>query len=133
EIHQRSVEMVLEFEENLPLVRADAAQLDRVFLNLTLNALQAMEEGEERVLTIKTERDGEEVAISFSDTGPGISEANQEKLFEPLFTTKQTGTGLGLHSCKRIVEEEHCGTIEVDSLEGIGATFTVRLPVAEGV
>lgn len=129
EIHQRGVEMVLDFDENLPLVMADAAQLDRVFLNLTLNALQALEESDERVLTIKTERDGEEVAVSFSDTGPGISEANQVRLFEPLFTTKQTGTGLGLHSCKRIVEEEHGGTIEVDSLEGIGATFTVRLPV----
>lgn len=130
EIHHRGVEMVMDLEDDLPPVTGDAAQLDRVFLNLALNALQAMEASEERVLTIKTERDGEEVAISFSDTGPGISIENQEKLFEPLFTTKHTGTGLGLHSCKRIVEEEHGGTIEVDSLEGIGATFTVRLPVA---
>jgi signal transduction histidine kinase len=131
EIYQRNVELVMDLEEAVPTIMADAAQLDRVFLNICMNALEAMENmpsGEERTLTIKTERDREEVAISFSDTGPGISEANQEKLFEPLFTTKETGTGLGLHSCRRIVEEEHRGTIEVDSMEGIGATFTVRLP-----
>lgn len=130
EIHHRGVELVMELDPALPEVLGDAAQLDRVFLNIALNALEAMEDSEERVLTVKTERDGEEVAVSFSDTGPGISVANQELLFEPLFTTKSSGTGLGLHSCKRIVEEEHGGTIEVDSLEGIGATFTVRLPVA---
>lgn len=130
EIHHRGVELVMDLDERLPTVMADAPQLDRVFLNITLNALEAMEDSEERVLTVKTERDGEEVAISFIDTGPGISVQNQEKLFEPLFTTKASGTGLGLHSCKRIVEDEHGGAIEVDSLEGIGATFTVRLPVA---
>lgn len=131
EIYHRNVELVMNFDETLQPIMADADQLDRVFLNLCLNALEAMEtmpEGEERALTITTERDGEEIAISFSDTGPGISIGNQEKLFEPLFTTKATGTGLGLPSCKRIIEEEHHGTIEVDSLEGIGATFTVRLP-----
>lgn len=136
EIYHRNVVLALELDETLPPVLADPAQLDRVFLNLCLNALEAMETmppDEERVLTIKSERDGEEVAISFSDTGPGISVENQEKLFEPLFTTKATGTGLGLHSCKRIVEDEHHGTIEVDSMEGIGATFTVRLPACAEV
>jgi signal transduction histidine kinase len=128
EIMQRQVEVETELEPNVPDVLADAAQLDRVFLNLALNALEAMEESPERVLAIHTVRDGEEVAVSFKDTGPGIAVANQERLFEPLFTTKATGTGLGLFSCRRIIEEEHHGTIELDSVPGHGATFTVRLP-----
>jgi len=130
EIHHRNVEVVLQLDEQLPPVLGDAAQLDRVFLNICLNALEAMEEmppEKERTLTITTQRDGEEIVISFADTGPGIPVERQEKLFEPLFTTKETGTGLGLYSCKRIIEEHH-GTIEVDSIEGAGATFTVRLP-----
>lgn len=135
EIYHRNVELVMDLADNLPPLMGDAAQLDRVFLNICMNALEAMEgmaDGEERDLTIKTERDGEEIAVSFSDTGPGISVENQEKLFEPLFTTKDTGTGLGLYSCRRIIEEEHRGTIEVDSMEGIGAAFTVRLPAMAG-
>jgi signal transduction histidine kinase len=101
-----------------------------VFLNLALNAIQAMEKCAERVLTIRTEHDVEEVTVSFVDTGPGIPVAIQDRLFEPLFTTKETGTGLGLPSCRRIVEDEHHGTIAVDSIEGVGATFTVHLPLA---
>lgn len=129
DIAHSGVDLQTEFDPEPPLVLADPAQLDRVFLNLALNAIQAMQDSEERVLTIRTEHDAEEVTVSFIDTGPGIPLEIQDKLFEPLFTTKPTGTGLGLPSCKRIVEEEHHGTIAVDSLEGIGATFTVHLPL----
>jgi signal transduction histidine kinase len=130
DVSHSGVELVMELEEGLPPVLGDASQLDRVFLNLALNAIQAMEDCPQRVLTVRTEHDAEEVTTSFIDTGPGIPVAIQDRLFEPLFTTKKAGTGLGLPSCKRIVEDEHHGTIAVDSLEGAGTTFTVHLPLA---
>jgi two-component system NtrC family sensor kinase len=110
-------------------VPAVPTQLDRVLLNLCLNAAEAMIEDPRR-LTITTELDGDEVAIAVTDTGSGIPPELQERLFEPFFTTKETGTGMGLFSCRRIVEEEHGGTIEVDSCVGAGTTVTVRLPIA---
>ncbi len=129
ELHHESVAIDLQLADDLPTVEAIPTQLDRVILNLCLNAIEAMEE-EPRTLTIKTELDGDEVAISVADTGPGIPPELQARLFEPFFTTKETGTGMGLFSCRRIVEDEHGGTIEIDSRVGEGTTVTVRLPVA---
>ncbi len=130
ELAHESIELVLDLAEGLPRVDAAPTQLDRVLLNLCMNAMDAMENDPKR-LTIKTALDRDEVAVSVTDTGPGISVENQEKLFEPFFTTKEQGTGLGLFSCRRIVEEEHGGSIEVDSRIGEGTTFTVRLPVPQ--
>ncbi len=129
ELQHEGVEIKLDLAEDLPPVRAIPTQLDRVILNLCLNAIEAME-SEPRTLTIKTERDGDEVAVSVADTGPGIPPELQTRLFEPFFTTKETGTGMGLFSCRRIVEDEHGGTIEIDSRVGEGTTVTVRLSVA---
>ncbi|MGC9318712.1 MAG: sensor histidine kinase, partial [Armatimonadota bacterium] len=128
ELQHEDVKIDLQLAEDLPRIEAAATQLDRVVLNLCLNALEAMEE-EPRVLTIATELDGDEVALSVTDTGPGIPPEVQARLFEPFFTTKESGTGMGLFSCRRIVEEEHGGTIELDSRVGEGTTVTVRLPV----
>ncbi len=128
ELHHEGVKIDLQFAEDLPEVQAVPTQLDRVMLNLYLNALEAMDE-EPKHLTIKTELDGDEVAISVSDTGPGIPPELQARLFEPFFTTKKSGTGMGLFSCRRIVEDEHGGSIEVDSRVGEGTTVTIRLPV----
>ncbi len=128
ELQHESVTLDLQLAEDLPPVNAAPTQLDRVILNLCLNAMEAME-AEPKRLTITTELDGDEVAISVRDTGPGIPPELQARLFEPFFTTKETGTGMGLFSCRRIVEEEHGGAIEVDSLVGEGTTVTVRLPV----
>lgn len=130
ELAHEGIALHLDLAENLPPVMASAAQLDRVLLNLCLNAMEAMEQ-EPKSLTITTARDGDEVTISVADTGPGIPPEIQDRLFEPFFTTKPQGTGLGLFSCRRIIEEEHHGTMELDSRPGQGTTITMRLPVAQ--
>jgi PAS domain S-box-containing protein len=129
-----NVEMVTQLDEALPIVLADPDQLVQVFGNLVLNAVQAMPDGGR--LAVKTSEVSEKlpksewVAVSFTDTGVGISQENLDKLFEPLFTTKAKGVGLGLAVVKSLVDG-HGGTIEVQSEEGKGSTFTVRLPVRE--
>jgi PAS domain S-box-containing protein len=120
------VEVVRQLDEALPIILADPDHLDQVFGNIILNAVQAMSEGGR--LLVKTEVSSPEwVAVSFTDTGMGISEENLGKLFEPLFTTKAKGIGLGLAVTKTLVEG-HGGTIEVESQVGKGTTFRVRLP-----
>ncbi len=107
----------------------DAKQLQRVFLNLTKNAVQAMPNGGK--LTIKTTETKDHIEIAFTDTGVGIPEENMSKIFQPLFTTKAKGIGMGLAICKRIVEQ-HGGTIHVKSKAGQSTTFTIKLPKKEG-
>jgi len=106
----------------------DQQQLERVFLNLVKNAVQAMPKGGK--LTIKTRETKKYVKITFKDTGVGIKEEHMPKLFTPFFTTKAKGIGLGLAICKKIVEQ-HGGKIEVKSKFGKGTTFTVTLPKEE--
>ena len=127
ELVHEGMEVELDLAEDLPPVRAVPTQLDRVLLNLCMNAMEAMAE-QPGLMTISTALDGDEVTISVSDTGPGIPPEVQDRLFEPFFTTKAQGTGLGLFSCRRIVEDEHNGAIELDSRPGQGTTITVRLP-----
>jgi PAS domain S-box-containing protein len=122
-----NVEVVSQLDEALPIILADPGQLAQVFGNIILNAIQAMPEGGR--LLVKSEIPTPEwVAVSFADTGAGIPEENLGKLFEPLFTTKAKGIGLGLAVTKTLVEG-HEGTIEVQSELGKGSTFTIRLPV----
>jgi len=111
-------------------VRGDDAQLQQTFMNLLLNALEAM--GPNGTLAISTEIAGGEsggrfVKIKIQDTGVGIAPENLAKLFEPFFTTKKNGTGLGLAICQRIAVE-HRGAIEVQSETGKGSTFCILLP-----
>jgi len=106
----------------------DEKQLERVFLNLIKNAVQAMPDGGKLAVTTKETKDN--VEIIFADTGVGISEENISKLFTPLFTTKAKGIGMGLAICKNIVEQ-HNGIIEVKSKAGQGTTFTIKLPKGE--
>ena len=109
----------------------DPEFLRSVFNNLFINALQAMENtGGHLKLKISPDGDGQFVEFEVSDTGGGISEENLSKIFEPYFSTKETGTGLGLAIVHKIVDI-HNGTIKVESIEGEGTKFTVRLPKAE--
>jgi signal transduction histidine kinase len=126
-------DVALELDEHAPPARGDAEQLRQVFLNLALNALQAMPDGGRLTVTsaLRRTRRGapEAVEIAFRDLGTGIPQARLKNLFIPFFTTKEKGTGLGLPISQRIVEN-HGGRIEVRSREGAGSTFTVVLPVA---
>jgi two-component system sensor histidine kinase HydH len=133
-------EIVTELSDDLPRVRADAEQLRQVLINLVRNAVQAMGgQGTVRVRTaiharapsaIASAPAGEWVEVSVRDAGPGIAPAVLRNLFVPFFTTKDRGTGLGLAISQRMVEEMG-GRIEVASLLGDGATFTVLVPAAE--
>ncbi|NTW66983.1 MAG: hypothetical protein HGB21_11875 [Nitrospirae bacterium] len=101
--------------------------LKQAFLNLVLNAIQAMPGG--GTMTVASARKGSGIEVNITDTGSGISPENRKKLFSPFFTTKQDGTGLGLAITFRIIQNHH-GTIDVDSVPGKGTTFTVRIPGA---
>ena len=122
-----NIKVVRELDETLPTILADPDQLGQVFGNLVLNAFQAMPKGGQ--LAVKSQVAGEGwVSASFVDSGVGISQGDLAKVFEPLFTSKAKGIGLGLAVVKTIVEG-HGGTIEVESEVERGSTFTVKLPV----
>ncbi|HKG12294.1 MAG TPA: ATP-binding protein, partial [Pyrinomonadaceae bacterium] len=127
---QTRVEVVREFDARLPKVRARADQLRQVFLNLLLNAQQAMEKGGR--ITVKTSVYEQAlqptVSVRISDTGRGMPEADIPRIFEPFFSTRTKGTGLGLWVTQDIVRH-HGGRIEVTSEEGKGTNFDVILPV----
>ncbi len=121
------IEIDLEFAEPLPPVRGNANYLQQVFLNLLINARDAMTEGGR--ITIAASPAAPGVRITFGDTGPGIPAAIREKIFKPFFTTKgEKGTGLGLAICSKIIAQ-HGGTISVRSESGTGTMFTITLPV----
>jgi two-component system sensor histidine kinase HydH len=128
------VEITNNLVEGLPPVRADAEQLRQVFINLAINALQAMTGGGRLQVSTSLRRSTRRGAaaafleVRFRDTGTGIPAPDGRNLFIPFFTTKEKGTGLGLPISQRIIEN-HGGTIEWRSQPGAGATFTVLLPV----
>ena len=118
-----------DFANDLPQVVADGEQLKQVFMNLITNAVEAMEGCETKELSLCTAYGEHTVRISVGDTGPGITENRQSQLFEPFFSTKNRGRGVGLGlSVAYGIVQSHCGTIHVDSQEGKGALFTVTLP-----
>jgi len=136
EVHGIKVE--LDLEKELPPIKGDRNRLEQVFLNLIMNARDAMDEKQElagqdveKVLRISSKTAGDRVVVNVHDTGPGMSEAVKEKIFEPFFTTKPVGkgTGLGLSISFGIVRD-YDGIIEVQSVVGRGTTFTISFPAA---
>lgn len=127
------VDLHLEVSDDRLLVEANFTELQQVLLNLALNAIQAMPEGGDlKLLADLVSQDGEEMLrIRVQDQGAGMDEATLARLFSPFFTTKSSGTGLGLISCKRIVEGSG-GIIRVHSEPGVGSCFDVLLPAEVG-
>lgn len=114
-----------DFAADLPRVEVDSAQIQQVFLNILLNAVDAMET-DGTISAMTRMRDQDTISIEITDTGKGISEAALEKIFNPFFTTKSKGTGLGLSICKRLVEQNG-GSIEVFSKPDSGTSFIINL------
>ena len=123
------VETEVTFAADAPEVKADPVLLRQAFLNLCVNAVQAMQPAGGRLSVRAVRRDGD-LVVEFQDTGPGMDEETARRVFEPFYTTKANGTGLGL-AIVRQAAEAHGGSVSVDSRPGRGATFRVQLPAAE--
>jgi signal transduction histidine kinase len=125
---QRSrIQVHANLPDDLPPVTASQDQLAQVFLNLVVNAIDAMPDGGE--LVIAAQASSEEIELSFTDNGPGLSSEVLDKLFDPFFTTKKEGTGMGL-SISRSIVQQHGGAIEAFNAPGGGSLFSITLPVA---
>jgi signal transduction histidine kinase len=125
------IEVIKQLADHMPTTIADPHELQQVFLNIINNAHHAMKAHRgKRSLTVKSEFDDTMIRVHFTDTGPGISKENLQKIFEPLFTTKENGkgTGLGLSVCYEIIQE-HEGTIYVASEGGKGSCFVIEIPI----
>jgi len=136
----REIEVVWDIDENLPVVLGDANRLEQVFVNLLINARDAIEEkcaagtcekGDRRI-TLETRVEESSIEFELRDTGKGIPKANLDKVFEPFFTTKQVGkgTGLGLYISYGIIRDLG-GSIRAESVEGEGAAFIITLPIPD--
>ena len=128
ELEQHKVKVKLELRADVPDMPLDVNQMKQVFYNLVRNACQAMGDGGK--LTVMSTYNDDQVIISFQDSGKGISRENMGNLFQPFFTTRKTGTGLGLLIVRRIVRE-HGGEIDIESREGVGTKVTIFLPLVE--
>jgi len=125
EIEDRDIVVEQELRADLPLLELDRDQLKQVFYNVIKNSFEAMKR--RGILRIRTDMDATHVNISFTDTGGGMSAESLSRVFEPYFTTKSSGSGLGLLIVRRIVRE-HGGEMAIESNEGKGLTLTIRLP-----
>jgi signal transduction histidine kinase len=122
------IEIQREYERTLPEVTIYGSELNQVWTNLLDNAIDAL--GETGAITVRTRREGECIVVDIADTGPGIAPEARAHVFEPFFTTKDVGhgTGIGLDTARRIVQERHGGSLTFDTGDG-GTTFHVWLPL----
>jgi len=126
-LYNQEITLERSLDPELPLVMADATHLEQAFINVTLNAVEAMPAGGQ--LKIVSRRDRDEVVVEFVDTGHGMSEEQQQRAFASLLkTSKQAGTGLGLALVARVVEA-HRGTVKINSQPGRGTTLRICIPV----
>ncbi len=129
-----NITIVQNFDETLPMIVVDPSQIERVFLNLIINAAEAMNGSGTLTLTTGFGINAKNIEIEVKDTGHGISMENMEKIFNPFFTTKEIGHGVGLGlAISYGIVKEHNGEITVESEYGKGATFTVALPIVTEV
>lgn len=124
-----NVQMILEIEENLPLIYCEPNQLKQVFINVLKNAIEVMPNGGQIDVKIK-QKDQDNLLVSITDRGSGIPEDKIKRLGQPFYTTKERGTGLGLMVSYKIIEE-HQGQVDVESEEGKGTTFHITLPIRQ--
>jgi two-component system, sporulation sensor kinase E len=128
EIEARDIVVETELRSDLPLLQLDRDQMKQAFYNVIKNSFEAMKR--RGILRIRTDMDESHVRVSFIDTGGGMSAETLSHVFEPYYTTKESGTGLGLLIVRRIVRE-HGGELAIESTEGRGLTLTIRLPFKE--
>ena len=128
EAKRLGVELSPHLDSHLPPVRLDRSLLRQVLMNLALNAQQAMPDG--GTLELQAYRSGDAVGLDIIDSGCGIDQSAQQRMFQAFFSTKPGGSGLGLPTARKIIEA-HGGTIHCDSEPGRGSRFTIRLPAAE--
>jgi len=128
ELEQSNIELIKDLDESIPSLKLDPKYLKQAVLNLVKNAISAMPEG--GILRVSTQLRGDQVLFRISDNGVGMSADVRDKIFEPYFTTKDFGSGIGLTLVYKVVKE-HMGDISVLSKEGRGTTFTITLPVPQ--
>lgn len=130
ECERHNIQTQVTLDERALTVSGDRGRLEQVFLNLVKNAIEAMERGGK--ISIQSRLSGDKVEIMVTDQGCGISEQDRDKVFSPFFTTKKHGTGLGLCISKRIIEDHGGSSFFLESEEGKGTTFKIRLPLYRG-
>jgi signal transduction histidine kinase len=129
----KNIDISLSLQEDLPKIKTNFNQIKQVFLNIIKNSVEAIEN--KGTLMVKTSYNPKYskkfLTIEFSDNGKGIKDEISKKIFDPFVTNKVGGTGLGLAVCKKIICENHNGTIDIQSKEGKGTTVIIKLPVGD--